>query len=200
MAHHADSVASKGGFFGSTGKILHAVSSREKEEQRRDRLAERDARAAALADRDIVALASVRLEGWEQEKEIRVRNAFARIVDREWYDKSEQTLKAVELGHINAVREHYAMKRDKIMTPSLAALHPSNARQGLPARGSSGKAAVGRASEMNTWNALEWADNVNAVDDLRAQDVNLQDHFLDLMRRKAAAKKLAEARPPRSKK
>lgn len=116
-------------------------------------------------------LATVRLEGWERQKEVRVRNAFDRIVDHGWYDKSEANLKAIELGHINAVREHYAMRRDKVKTPTLLG-----------------------GIKTNTWHPLEWADNVNAVDDL-SRTTNLETCFMTLLKRKAkqSAKKREEA-------
>ena len=161
--HAAPPPFSKGGFSGTQSNVItlgSTVSARE----RKARADQRDFRAATLADKNLVKLASVRLEGWEREKEVRVRNAFDRIVDHGWYDNAESTLKVMELGHINAVREHYAMRRDKIKTPALIS-----------------------GPKTNSCHALEWVDNVNAIDDL-SKTTHLQNHFMGLMRQKVAAR------------
>lgn len=63
---------------------------------------------------------------WAAEKEKRVSSAFGRIIERDWYDKYELTLRPVERAHMNAVREHYAMRRDKLKTPDIQARPKSN--------------------------------------------------------------------------
>jgi hypothetical protein len=156
-----------------------SLSSTVSEAERKERALQRDFRGAQLADREIVKLASVSMEGWEREKELRVRNAFDRIVEHGWYDRAESTLKAVELGHINSVREHYAMRRDKIKTPALL---PHNHR----AAAASGQRRP--PVENNTISALEWADNVNALDEL-SRETHLENHFMGLMERKVAARR-----------
>jgi hypothetical protein len=151
---------SRGGYSGAIHNVLR-TQSRFTTKEREELAEERALLAIERANQDVVKLASVRMDGWEKEKEVRVRNAFDRIIQKGWYDKSEHTLKAAELGHINAVREHYAMRRDKIKTPSF-----------LPTKRS------------NAMTALEWADNVNAVDDL-SESTNLRDHFAEMLQRRS---------------
>lgn len=172
-------VFTKGGFSGMASNVI-ALGSTVSEAERRERTLQRDYQAAKLADQRLVKLATVSMEGWEREKEQRVRQAFDRIVEHGWYDRAESTLKAIELGHVNAVREHYAMRRDKIRTPAL--LQSTGVRQRDDA-----------AVERNTISALEWADNVNALDEL-SRTTNLGDHFMGLMHRKVAAKNKIRAR------
>lgn len=185
--HHSPPL-SKGGFAGMTGRVVLAGST-VSPALREERALQRDHRAAELADRDIVKLAGVRMEGWEREKEVRVRNAFERIVEHGWYDKSEVSLKAIELGHINAVREHYAMRRDKIKTPALfptSVAAPLSRAMRLDPESQPGPATTG--TKQNTWNALEWADNVNAVDEL-SKPTNVQQHFAYLIEVQSAKRK-----------
>lgn len=178
---------SKGGFSGMASNVV-TQNSTVSEAERKERALQRDFRAAQLADRDIVKLASISMEGWEREKEHRVRNAFDRIVEHGWYDRAESTLKAVELGHVNAVREHYAMRRDKIKTPAL--MQQQLTRRAPPQQQlrKGGNAAGVRDVEHNTISALEWADNVNALDEL-SRTTHLENHFMGLMERKAAARR-----------
>ena len=63
---------------------------------------------------------------WAAQKEKRVATAFGRIIERDWYDKQELTMRPVERVHLNAVREHFAMRRDKIQTPDFRARPKSN--------------------------------------------------------------------------
>jgi hypothetical protein len=161
-----------------------SLSSTVSEAERKERALQRDFRAAQLADREIVKLASVSMEGWEREKELRVRNAFDRIVEHGWYDRAESTLKAVELGHINSVREHYAMRRDKIKTPALL----QHNHRGAAAAPRNGSGLRRPPVENNTISALEWADNVNALDEL-SRETHLENHFMGLMERKVAARR-----------
>ncbi len=134
-------------------------------EASRHRAIDRDIRGLEQNDASVLKLANVNLEGWEQEKEQRVKGAFERIVHHGWYDKLESNLKAMELVHVNAVREHFAMRRDKIMTPSLTG---------------------GRHS--NTLTALEWADNVNSIHNLKAT-TNLRDNFMLFVSKKSEQQK-----------
>ncbi len=73
-----------------------------------------------------VRCAEAPFTAWAAEKERRVATAFCRIVERDWYDKYELTLRPVERAHMNAVREHYAMRRDKLLTPDIQARPKSN--------------------------------------------------------------------------
>jgi hypothetical protein len=121
-------------------------------------------------------IVSVPLAGWEQQKAKRVEEAFHRIVEKEWFDKFEGNLKPVEQIHINAVREHFAMRRDKIKTPDLSR---------------KGSNAIGRE---------EWARNVEAIDSL-SRDTNVGTFFRGLagkqranrMKQQAAASRRAAA-------
>ena len=73
-----------------------------------------------------VRCAEVPFHAWAAQKEKRVSEAFGRIIERDWYDKYELTLRPIERAHMNAVREHYAMRRDKIKTPDIQAKPKSN--------------------------------------------------------------------------
>ena len=116
------------------------------------------------ADPQRVRLAQVPFEGWEKEKEARIKVAYDRIVEREWYDKFESNLKPMEQVHINAVREHYAMRRDKIKTPDIRARPGSNT---LPPN--------------------EWAANMEALDCLK-RDTHVSTFFRGLVGRKLSAR------------
>lgn len=108
-------------------------------------------------DEHAVRMATVNLEGWETEKEKRVQKAFNRIVEHEWYDKFEGNLKVVEQIHVNAVREHFAMRRDKLKTPDVKCRKGGN--------------AIGRE---------DWARNVEAINYL-AGSTNIGTHFRGLV-------------------
>lgn len=113
---------------------------------------------------DQARLVSVPLKGWEQQKAKRVEEAYHRIVEREWFDKFEANLKQVEQVHINAVREHFAMRRDKIKTPDVRCRRGSN--------------AIGRE---------EWARNVEALNSLTT-DTNVGTFFRGLAGKQKAAR------------
>lgn len=106
-------------------------------------------------------VARVPFDGWAKEKEARVRTAFQRIIEKGWYDKHEQSLNAAEQVHVNAVREHYAMRRDKLKTPDWRA-----------------------APGGNTWTRLEWAGNMEAIDAL-APTTSVQAGFKRMLQRQA---------------
>eukprot|EP00759_Apiculatamorpha_spiralis_P012046 PhF_6_TR19137/c0_g1_i1/m.28152 len=88
-------------------------------------------------------------EGWEQQKEKKVRVALQRIIDRKWYSPDEHKLSDEELRHRNALREHYSMCRNKLMTPAIGA---------------------------NTMPHHEWHSNMNALSVL-SKDTNVQNKF-----------------------
>jgi hypothetical protein len=155
---------SRGGFTGIPSTVIKNDSAIP-EDIRHSRAMDRDLRGMQEADACVMKLANVNLEGWEQEKEVRVKGAFERILHHGWYDKLESNLKAMELIHVNAVREHYAMRRDKIQTPSL----------------------IG-GKRSNTLTALEWADNVNSISDLKAT-TNLRDNFMQFVTKKSEQRK-----------
>ena len=116
------------------------------------------------ADPQRVRLAEVPFDGWEKEKEGRVKVAFDRIIERDWYDKYEHNLKPVEQVHVNAVREHYAMRRDKLKTPDIRARPGSNT---LPPN--------------------EWAANMEALDSLK-RETNVGTFFRGLVGRKMSSR------------
>jgi len=115
-----------------------------------------------------VRVAKVPFEGWQREKENRVKTAFHRILERDWYDKYEQNLSDAELIHINAVREHYAMRRDKAMTPSL------NCDKG-----------------SNTFTPLEWCSNMEAVEALN-RGTDIKAHFRGMIHKRARRRQREE--------
>ena len=63
------------------------------------------------------------------------------------------------------MREHYAMRRDKIKTPD------AQCRKG-----------------SNTMPALQWAENMEAINDLKPGTC-VREHFTDLLRKKASARR-----------
>ena len=158
---------SRGGFTGIASTVIKQDSA-VPDDVRRARAIERDLRGLQEADASILKLANVNLEGWELEKEVRVKGAFERILHHGWYDKLESNLKAVELVHVNAVREHFAMRRDKIKTPSLEG-----------------------GKRSNTMTALEWVDNVNSLHDLKTT-TNLRDNFMEFVSRKSEQRKRSQ--------
>ena len=160
------------------------------------------------ADHNATTIASVNLGQWEVEKEKRVHAAFDRIIEKEWYDKYEANLKASERNHINAVREHFSMRRDKIKTPCPSAnagfagmgsrVPPAaTTAAAVAVRGSAAAAAVpthGRKAANNTMHALEWAENVDALDRLGSEgNFVLQDRFLAMVGKRSDARRRAEA-------
>jgi hypothetical protein len=118
-----------------------------------------DDRPVKHLNEQAVRMAEVPMEGWEREKEKRVHTAFHRIVEREWFDKFEANLKAVEQVHVNAVREHFAMRRDKLKTPDVKCRKGGN--------------AIGRE---------DWARNVEALNQLQPS-TNIGTHFRGLVGR-----------------
>lgn len=158
-----------GGFTGTVGKVVtrdvarNALSKESALDCEIDGMRQRDAQ--------VLKLTNVNFGGWEEEKEIRVKNAFNRIIEHEWYDKLEGNLKAVELVHINAVREHYAMRRDKVKTPALLG-----------------------GKKSNSMTALQWADNVNSIHDLKPS-TNLRDHFMDMVKKQSAHRRKGQVAP-----
>ena len=152
---------SKGGFCGFPSKVLHSLSAQESLRCRSEASVKRQLKFHKQEDRDLITLVSVPTEGWEREKAQRVEVAFQRILQREWWDKFEGNMKLVDQIHINAVREHYALKRDKIKTPALIATRKSN-----------------------TMNAMDWAANMEAVQRLNG-GTGLQQHFLKMARKKS---------------
>jgi hypothetical protein len=166
MPPKANRTVSRGGFTGLPSQVVTNEPTTAAEETRRNRaVVERDLRGLQESEAAILKLANVNLEGWEGEKEVRVKTAFDRILHHGWYDKLESNLKAMELIHVNAVREHFAMRRDRIQTPSLIA-----------------------GKRTNTMEALEWADNVNSINDLKAT-TNLRDNFMQFVSKKAEQRK-----------
>ena len=102
-------------------------------------------------------------EGWEKQKQSLVVRAFDRIIEHEWYDKFENNLKDVERIHINSVREHYAMRRDRVKTPA-----PLSAKGG------------------NCMNSHDWAANMEALEILNGE-TNVQTFFRGLVGRRRYA-------------
>eukprot|EP00760_Papus_ankaliazontas_P024437 PhM_4_TR2308/c0_g1_i1/m.103187 len=110
--------------------------------------------ADSIADKNIgPAYDDVRalpdFEGWEQQKEKKVRVALTRIIERGWYSKDEHKLSDAELRHRNALREHYSMGRHKLTTPVIGA---------------------------NTMPVHEWHVNMNALSVL-SHDTSLRSSF-----------------------
>eukprot|EP00744_Colponema_vietnamica_P022270 GILI01031972.1.p1 GENE.GILI01031972.1~~GILI01031972.1.p1 ORF type:complete len:244 (-),score=39.67 GILI01031972.1:71-802(-) len=167
------------------------------------------------ADQNVMKIASVNMSQWEIEKEKRVKVAFDRIIEKDWYDKYELNLKASEQNHINAVREHFSMRRDKIKTPAISAdwgfagigSHVSSANTSHPntnysthqRHGNSSTSTVvrpnsTRSSYNNTINTLQWAENIEALDQLGSEgNFHLQDRFMKIVDRKTRQRKRAEA-------
>lgn len=112
-----------GGYHGLPEKVLTGgeaqraamtIQRRKREDTRRA-----DELKPSFDEAERIRMASVPFEGWSKEKEVRVKRAVDRILEHDWYDKFENNLKDVEKVHINAVREHFAMRRDRIQTPAL---------------------------------------------------------------------------------
>ena len=85
-----------GGFKGLPSKVVTKdrtkPQSRQLEHQRGG--AERHPQYSRKVEEAVVKLASVPFEGWDKEKEGRVKVAFDRILEHEWYDKYEGNLRA----------------------------------------------------------------------------------------------------------
>ena len=167
------STFSKGGFAGlSSGTKIDYVAAEEIRRQREEAKRERAAKLDLVKDEKILKLATVSMNQWEIEKEKRVKVAFDRIIEHEWFDKFEGNLKVGEQRHINAVREHFAMRRDKIKTPDSAA------QTGV----------VASSKKTNVMTAFEWADNIHAMDQLGMEgSVNLQKRFLKMAAKRSEA-------------
>jgi hypothetical protein len=90
-----------------------------------------------------VRLAEVPYDGWQAEKERRVRAAYERVVENEWIDPwAEAALGPLERIHMNAVREHFAMRRDRLKTPCL----PASERALMPSHAAPRPAAAASAA------------------------------------------------------
>ena len=113
---------------------------------------------------DIIRLANVPFDGWQKEKEKRCEVAFNRIIEHDWYDKFEGNMSMNEMIHVNAVREHYAMRRDKIKTPAE-----------IPLKGT------------NTISCLDWAADMEAIEQLN-RDTGVSQGFRQMMLKKATAR------------
>lgn len=166
------STFSKGGFGGLNSRATYDyVTAEEIRRKREEAKQERAAKITAAKDEKLLKLATVSMNQWEIEKEKRVKVAFDRIIEHEWFDKFEGNLKLAEQRHINAVREHFAMRRDRIKTPDAAA------QVGV----------VASSSKTNVMSAFEWADNIHAMDQLGMEgSFNLQQRFLKMAAKKAA--------------
>ncbi|KEG10787.1 hypothetical protein DQ04_03291040 [Trypanosoma grayi] len=110
---------------------------------------------------DTVWTAVAPVDGLERERAKRVRVAFDRILDRGWIGVSEQDLTPHEMAHVNAVREHYALRRDLLLTPSCSAGPGSNVIE------------VG-----------EWVANASALN-ASSCNTGVQDGFLALVQQRA---------------
>mmetsp|Transcript_38 Transcript_38/g.139 ORF Transcript_38/g.139 Transcript_38/m.139 type:complete len:220 (-) Transcript_38:32-691(-) len=144
------------------------VTARERAEEARARREEQGEIPVHRRDEHALRMATVPLEGWEREKEKRVKKAFNRIVEKEWFDQFEGNLKLVEQIHVNAVREHFAMRRDRIKTPDV------KCRKG-----------------GNTISREDWARNVEALNYLDSS-TNVGTFFRGLAGKQRAKRLAAE--------
>jgi hypothetical protein len=156
-----------GGFYGIPNTVMAAGDSR-----KRTSRAPPDGAALYEERSHEVRMAQVPFDGWEREKEKRVAVAFGRVIEREWADRREQDLKACERVHINAVREHYAMRRDKLKTPDV------RARRG-----------------GNTLSQEEWAANVEAIDVLQG-GTGIQTFFRGMVGKQIKERKMRDGEIP----
>lgn len=113
-----------GGFRGLRSDDLEPLTVRDRRRKADDQVTEDK---ITHIDPLAVRCAEAPFGAWAAEKERRVATAFSRIVERDWYDKYELALRPIERAHMNAVREHYAMRRDKLRTPDIQARPKSNA-------------------------------------------------------------------------
>lgn len=154
---------SVGGFSGLPES--DSVARRKAAQARKDTPHEqRAAAASSRVEEDVMRLANVPFDGWQKEKEKRCEVAFNRILEKDWYDKFEANMSNHELIHVNAVREHYAMRRDKIKTPAA-----------IPFKGS------------NAITCLEWAAEMEAIEELN-RDTGVRNGFRDMLLKKAIKK------------
>lgn len=144
------------------------ISAREAAAMQRQRRIDENEIPVHRKDEHALRMATVPLEGWEREKEKRVKKAFNRIVEKEWFDQFEGNLKLVEQIHINAVREHFAMRRDRLKTPDV------KVRKG-----------------GNTISREEWARNVEALNYLD-HSTNVGTFFKGLAGKQRAQRLAAE--------